>query len=183
MIGLVHAMRSNGPLPQVQFSMCLNVIVWPRGTILGLGCSVVPQEVTPNTHKCFFEVLNKWSWTEKFSVTARSADEPMNLGVWGVTGHTLWTSGRNGTVLLTRYRDTSSLGSTRLISMMGFLSLLKPVSEISLGLGLSIRGSPDSVASASKSQLNWPRESLSTYFSLDNSLLFDQTSGSSEGQN
>jgi hypothetical protein len=76
-----------------------------------------------------------------------------------------------------------SLGSTRLIIMMGFLSLLKPISEISLGLGLSIRGSPDSEASASKSQLNWPRESLSTYFSLDNSLLFDQTSGNSEGQN
>jgi hypothetical protein len=67
--------------------------------------------------------------------------------------------------------------------MMGFLSLLKPISEISLGLGLSIRGSPDSVASASKFQLNWPRESVATYFSLDNSLLFDKTSGDSESQN
>jgi hypothetical protein len=83
----------------------------------------------------------------------------------------------------TRLPHRASLGSTRLISMMGFLSLLKPISEISLGLGLSIRGSPDSVASASKFQLNWPRESVATYFSLDNSLLFDKTSGDSESQN
>jgi hypothetical protein len=67
--------------------------------------------------------------------------------------------------------------------MMGFLSLLKPISEIGLGLGLLIGGSPDSAASTSKFQLNWPRESLSTYFSLDNSLLFDKTFGNSEGQN
>jgi hypothetical protein len=67
--------------------------------------------------------------------------------------------------------------------MMGFLSLLKPISEISLSLGLSIRGSPDSLASASKFQLHWPCESLSTHLSWDNSLLFDKTYNNAEGQN
>jgi hypothetical protein len=46
-----------------------------------------------------------------------------------------------------------SLGSTRSISVMGFLGSLKPISKISLGLSLLIRGSsgsPDSPASAFK---------------------------------
>jgi hypothetical protein len=50
---LLHPPEQKSKL--VWFSMCLNVIVLPQGTILGLGCPVVSPEVTPNTH--YFIVL------------------------------------------------------------------------------------------------------------------------------
>ena len=56
------------------------------------------------------------------------------------------------------YHFDHSLGSTRSINMMGFLSQLKPISEISLSLFLPIRGFRGSLDSqASKSYVSLAR--------------------------
>jgi hypothetical protein len=92
-------------LKPVWFSMCLNVILWPWGMILGLGCPVVSLEVTLNTYYSF--IFEAWTtsgheWKEIPSQLTPT-DELMNLGVWSVMGCTPRTSAWNVTICLAKY--------------------------------------------------------------------------------